>query len=66
VLTDSPAQAAAEGGRALPEPGREAQSRGLMIASIGYLDESVKQGDSLFFAQRELMVDWTENRRSAG
>jgi ketosteroid isomerase-like protein len=40
-------------------------SRSLMIASIRYLDEFVKQGDSWFFAQRELKVDWTENRRLA-
>lgn len=40
-------------------------SRSLMIASIRYLDEFVKQGDSWFFAQRELRVDWTENRRLA-
>jgi SnoaL-like domain len=38
-------------------------SRSLMIASIRYLDEFVKQGDAWFFAERRLMVDWTETRQ---
>ena len=38
-------------------------SRSLMIASICYLDEFVKQGDAWFFAERRLMVDWTETRQ---
>ena len=38
-------------------------SRSLMIASIRYLDEFVKQGDSWFFAERRLLVDWTETRQ---
>jgi SnoaL-like domain len=38
-------------------------SRSLMIASIRYLDEFVKQGAAWFFAERRLMVDWTETRR---
>ena len=38
-------------------------SRSLMIASIRYLDEFVKQGDAWFFAERRLLVDWTETRQ---
>ncbi|MGF6885102.1 hypothetical protein ABIA39_003323 [Nocardia sp. GAS34] len=38
--------------------------RTLMIASIRYLDEFVKQGGEWFFAERRLMVDWTETRSS--
>ena len=39
--------------------------RTLMIASIRYLDEFAKQADgSWLFAQRKLMVDWTETRPS--
>ena len=40
-------------------------SRSLMIASIRYLDEFVKQGEAWFFAERRLMVDWTETRQLA-
>jgi hypothetical protein len=36
--------------------------RTLMIASIRYLDEFVKQDGQWFFAERRLMVDWTETR----
>ncbi|GAA3777173.1 nuclear transport factor 2 family protein [Streptomyces coacervatus] len=36
--------------------------RTIMIASIRYLDEFVKQGGEWFFAERRLMVDWTETR----
>ena len=37
----------------------------LMIASIRYLDEFVKEDGAWFFAERRLMVDWTETRLSA-
>jgi SnoaL-like domain len=40
-------------------------SRSLMIASIRYLDEFVKLHGAWFFAQRKLMVDWTETRQLA-
>jgi hypothetical protein len=36
--------------------------RTLMIASIRYLDELVKQDGRWLFAERRLMVDWTETR----
>lgn len=36
--------------------------RMMMIASIRYLDTFVKQGDQWLFAERKLMVDWTETR----
>ncbi len=39
--------------------------RTMMIASIRYLDELVKQDGQWFFAERRLMVDWTETRPSA-
>ena len=39
--------------------------RTLMIASIRYLDEIVKQNGDWLFAERRLMVDWTETRPSA-
>lgn len=39
--------------------------RTLMIASIRYIDEFAKQADGRWlFAQRRLMVDWTETRPS--
>jgi ketosteroid isomerase-like protein len=39
--------------------------RTLMKASIRYLDQLAKQADgSWLFAQRKLMVDWTETRQS--
>jgi ketosteroid isomerase-like protein len=37
-------------------------SRTLMIASIRYLDRFVKQDGQWLFAERQLMVDWTETR----
>jgi len=40
-------------------------SRSLMIASIRYLDEFVKLDGAWFFAERKLMVDWTETRQLA-
>ena len=39
--------------------------RTMMIASIRYLDEFVKQDGEWFFAERRLMVNWTETRPSA-
>jgi ketosteroid isomerase-like protein len=39
--------------------------RTLMIASIRYLDEFVKQDGQWLFAERRLMVNWTETRPSA-
>ena len=38
--------------------------RTIMIASIRYLDQFVKQGGQWLFAERRLMVDWTETRPS--
>ena len=38
--------------------------RTLMIASIRYLDEFTKQDGDWYFAERRLMVDWTETRPS--
>ena len=39
--------------------------RTLMIASIRYLDQFARQSDgSWLFAERKLMVDWTETRPS--
>ncbi|MFF1678068.1 nuclear transport factor 2 family protein [Streptomyces sp. NPDC058256] len=43
----------------------ESGQRTLMIASIRYLDEFTKQDGDWFFAERRLMVDWTETRPSA-
>jgi ketosteroid isomerase-like protein len=39
--------------------------RTLMVASIRYLDKFVKQSGHWLFAERKLMVDWTETRGSA-
>jgi hypothetical protein len=39
--------------------------RTMMIASIRYLDAFVKQNGTWFFAERKLMVDWTETRNLA-
>jgi hypothetical protein len=49
------------GGRPQPFAGGE---RTLMIASIRYLDRLVKRGDAWLCAERRLLVDWTETRRS--
>ncbi|MGW7424006.1 nuclear transport factor 2 family protein [Streptomyces sp. NPDC054813] len=38
--------------------------RTLMIASIRYLDEFTRQDGEWLFAERRLMVDWTETRPS--
>ncbi|MFF2121587.1 nuclear transport factor 2 family protein [Kitasatospora sp. NPDC058184] len=43
--------------------GTEAE-RSIMIASIRYLDRFVKRDGKWFFAERRLMVDWTETRPS--
>jgi hypothetical protein len=37
----------------------------MMVASIRYLDTYVKHGGAWLFAERKLMVDWTETRASA-
>ena len=39
--------------------------RTMMIASLRYLDEFIKQNGVWSFAERRLMVDWTETRPSA-
>jgi ketosteroid isomerase-like protein len=38
--------------------------RTLMVASIRYLDDFVKQQGAWLFAERKLMVDWTDTRAS--
>jgi ketosteroid isomerase-like protein len=38
--------------------------RTLMVASIRYYDQFVRQPDGWRFAERRLMVDWTETRPS--
>lgn len=38
------------------------EERTIMLASIRYLDEFVKQRGTWFFAERRLLVDWTETR----
>ena len=43
--------------------GEEGQ-RTMMVASIRYLDEFVKQDGQWLFAERRLMVNWTETRPS--
>ncbi len=40
-------------------------ARTTMVASIRYLDQFVKQGGRWLFAERRLMVNWTETRPSA-
>jgi hypothetical protein len=37
--------------------------RSLMIASICYLDSSVKENGAWYFARRKLFVDWIETRQ---
>ena len=39
-------------------------SRTLMVASIRYLDQFVKQDGAWLFAERRLMVNWTDTRPS--
>lgn len=36
--------------------------RTIMLASIRYLDQFAKQDGAWFFAERRLLVDWTETR----
>jgi len=43
----------------------DSERRTLMLASIRYLDTFVKQDGVWLFAERKLMVDWTETRVSA-
>ncbi|MFB7618120.1 nuclear transport factor 2 family protein [Kitasatospora sp. NPDC056181] len=43
----------------------EDAERTIMVASIRYLDEFVKQDGEWYFAVRRLMVDWTETRPCA-
>ena len=38
--------------------------RTVMLASIRYLDQFVKSDGAWFFAERKLMVDWTDKRIS--
>jgi hypothetical protein len=42
----------------------ENEQRTMMIASIRYLDEFVRQDGQWLFAERRLMVNWTETRPS--
>ncbi len=42
----------------------EDSERTIMVASIRYLDEFVKLDGKWYFAERRLMVDWTETRPS--
>jgi ketosteroid isomerase-like protein len=39
-------------------------TRTMMVASIRYLDELVKRGERWLFAERRLMVNWTDTRPS--
>ena len=43
---------------------RDGEKLTLMVASIRYLDQFVKQDGSWLFAERKLMVDWTDTRGS--
>ena len=43
----------------------EGGRRTMMIAALRYLDEFIKQDDVWLFAERRLMVDWTETRPSS-
>lgn len=40
----------------------DGDDRTLMVASIRYLDKFSKQDGAWLFAERKLMVDWTETR----
>ncbi|SON55180.1 hypothetical protein HDIA_1639 [Hartmannibacter diazotrophicus] len=42
----------------------EGEKRTLMVASIRYLDKFAKQDGAWLFAERKLMVDWTDTRGS--
>jgi hypothetical protein len=41
---------------------REAGGRNIMIASLRYLDTFAKINQSWYFAERNLIVDWSETR----
>ena len=43
----------------------DAGQRSIMTASIRYLDRFVRQDGSWLFAERRLLVDWTETQSSA-
>src|ERR1700726_3816922 len=43
---------------------RDGGKRSLMIASLRYLDTFMKIDDAWLFAERQLYVDWIEERRS--
>ena len=43
----------------------EGNTRTMMVASIRYLDTYAKQGGFWLFAERKLLVDWTETRPCA-
>jgi hypothetical protein len=43
----------------------EGGARTMMVASIRYLDQFVKHDGRWLFAERRLMVNWTETRPSA-
>jgi hypothetical protein len=38
--------------------------RKIMIASLRYIDTFVKTGDTWLFAERHLILDWSETRPS--
>lgn len=40
----------------------EEGERRIMVASLRYLDEFVKQGGTWLFSRRELILDWSETR----
>ncbi|MGV4989015.1 nuclear transport factor 2 family protein [Streptomyces sp. NRAIS4] len=40
----------------------EPPQRTIMIAAIRYLDQFVKRDGNWYFAERRLMIDWTETR----
>jgi len=42
----------------------DGDNRTLMLASIRYLDQFVKQQGAWLFAERKLMVDWVDTRNS--
>ena len=42
----------------------DGEKRTLMVASIRYLDTFAKQDGGWLFAERKLMVDWTDTRAS--
>jgi ketosteroid isomerase-like protein len=43
----------------------DGEKRTLMLAAIRYLDRFVKRDRTWLFAERKLMVDWTDTRTSA-